>query len=187
MLCHGSAGTGREGSQVPVYSLGDLRPEIDPTAFVHPDAVIIGRVRVHAEASVWPGAVLRGDYGSIEIGARTSVQDGSVLHATEEHPTVVGADCVVGHAVHMEGCRVSDRCLIGSNSTVLHLVTIEPEVVVAAGAVVTPGTHVPSNALMAGVPARLVARNRSFDQFRDTVAQYVGNARRYRESLRLLG
>ncbi|HEY9474594.1 MAG TPA: gamma carbonic anhydrase family protein [Mycobacteriales bacterium] len=171
---------------MPVYSLGDLRPEIDPTAFVHPDAVIIGSVRLHADVSVWPGAVLRGDYGSIVVGERTSVQDGSILHATEEHPTIIGSDCVVGHAVHLEGCRISDRCLIGSNSTVLHLVTIESEVVVAAGAVVTPGTHVPSNALMAGVPARVVARDRSFDQFRDIVTEYVGNARRYEESLRLL-
>ena len=87
-----------------VYALGDKVPEIHPEAYVHPDAVVIGAVVLGPEASVWPGAVLRGDDGAIRIGARTSIQDGSVLHCTEHLDTVVGDEAVVGHMVHLEGC-----------------------------------------------------------------------------------
>ena len=169
---------------MPIYSLDDVRPVIHPTAFVHPAAVVIGSVTIGAEASVWPGAVLRGDYGFITVGERTSVQDGSVLHATQEHPTVIGADCVIGHTAHLEGCLVEPRCLIGSQSAILHDVTIASESVVAAGAVVTPGTQVPAHSLVAGVPARVVKQDRSYEQFQDTVEQYVRNARRYAKSMR---
>ena len=105
---------------MPIYALGDDEPDIHPTAFVHPDAVVIGRVRIGAEASVWPCAVLRGDHGTIEVGARTSVQDGTVVHTNVDWPTLIGADCVVGHNVHVEGCSIGDRCLIGSGSIVLN-------------------------------------------------------------------
>ena len=88
---------------VPIYALGDLEPTIHPDAFVHPDAVIIGDVRIGAESSIWPGAVLRGDDGHIVIGDRPSIQDNCVLHTTPLWPTVVGDDCVVGHIVHLEG------------------------------------------------------------------------------------
>src|SRR5688500_3815504 len=101
-----------------IYALGDVTPTIDPTAYVHPDAIVIGDVRLGPQASVWPCAVLRGDHGHITVGARTSVQDGSVLHTTEEWPTIVGADCVIGHLVHIEGATIADRVLIGSGSTV---------------------------------------------------------------------
>ena len=103
-----------------IYALGDLEPQIDASAFVHPDAVVIGAVRIGPEASIWPTAVLRGDFGRIDIGARTSIQDGTVLHTTETWSTLVGDDCVVGHNVHAEGCRIGDRCLIGSGSVVLN-------------------------------------------------------------------
>ena len=82
---------------MPLYALDDLAPQISPSAHVHPDAVVIGDVRIGDEASVWPGAVLRGDHGWISVGARTSIQDGTVVHTTAEWPTIVGADCVVGH------------------------------------------------------------------------------------------
>src|SRR5688572_15118345 len=85
---------------MPVYRLGDAVPSIDPTAYVSPEAVIIGDVVLGPEASVWPCAVLRGDTGTIRIGARTSIQDGAVLHTTREHPTVVGDDCTIGHLAH---------------------------------------------------------------------------------------
>jgi len=102
-----------------------LRPrrpsaEHPPDAFVHPDAVVIGDVRIGSESSVWPGAVFARDYGTIIIGARTSIQDGTVVHAVEAFPTVVGDDCVIGHIVHLEGCVIHDRALVGSGSVVLH-------------------------------------------------------------------
>ena len=82
---------------MPLYALDDLVPQISPSAYVHPDAVVIGDVRIGDEASVWPGAVLRGDHGWISVGARTSIQDGTVVHTTAEWPTTVAAYCVVGH------------------------------------------------------------------------------------------
>ena len=88
-----------------VYALGDAEPEIHPTAFVHPDAVVIGMVTIGAESTIWPSAVLRGDYGRIDVGERTSIQDGTVVHATAECFTVIGSRCVVGHLAHLEGAR----------------------------------------------------------------------------------
>ena len=112
---------------MPIYALGEFEPAIHESAFVHPDAVVIGRVSIGPEASVWPCAVLRGDHGRIEVGARTSVQDGTVVHCTHEWPTLIGADCVVGHNAHLEGCVVGDGCLIGSGSITLNRVTVGAE------------------------------------------------------------
>src|ERR1700749_3465882 len=117
---------------MPIYALGDADPEIHETAFVHPDAVVIGRVGIGPEASVWPCAVLRGDHGRIEVGAVTSVQDGTVVHCTHEWPTLIGADCVVGHNAHLEGCVVQDGCLIGSGSVTLNRGTGRGGAIVAA-------------------------------------------------------
>ena len=105
---------------VTIYALDDDEPEIDELAYVAPDAVVIGRVKLGPQASVWPCAVLRGDHGTITIGARTSVQDGTVVHTTARFPTVIGDDCVVGHNAHLEGCVVESGCLIGSGSVTLN-------------------------------------------------------------------
>ena len=137
-----------------VYALGDQVPDIHPTAYVHPGATVIGSVTLGEGATVWPGAVLRGDYGAISVGARTSVQDGTVVHTTEEWPTVIGADCVVGHNAHLEGCVIEDRCLVGSGSVVLNRARVETRAVVGAGAVVTEGAVVPSGHTALGVPAK---------------------------------
>src|SRR5262245_29983731 len=116
-----------------VYALGDLVPQVHADAYVHPEAVVIGAVHIGAGASIWPAAVLRGDFGRIEIGRLSSIQDGTVVHTTAEWPTVVGSECVVGHNAHLEGCRIGDGCLIGSGSTVLNRVVVEPGGGVAAG------------------------------------------------------
>ncbi len=99
---------------MPIYQLGDRVPTIDPTAYIHPEAVIIGDVTVGALATVWPSAVLRGDYGTIVIGDRSSVQDGTVIHAGPGFPTMVGEGCVIGHLAHLEGCTLEDDSLVGS-------------------------------------------------------------------------
>ena len=171
---------------MPIYALGDLEPRIDASAYVHPDAVVIGDVHLGPESSVWPGAVLRGDYGRITIGARTSVQDGSVLHATATHPTVVGSDCVIGHNVHLEGCTIEDRVLVGSGSVVMHDVVARSGSVVGAGAVVHKGMELPAGAMALGVPARVKPAAVRRDFTTTTSALYVGNARRYALELRRL-
>lgn len=169
---------------MPIYALGDRVPTIHPDAFVHPDAVIIGDVRIGADSSIWPGAVLRGDYGTVIVGERSSIQDGAVVHAVAQYPTVVGNDCVVGHLAHLEGCVVHDHSLIGSGSIVLHEVVIESGATVAAGAVVRNRTHVPANALVVGVPGEIRLGASSPESIVVNAAMYVENARRYKSELR---
>lgn len=173
---------------MPLYAIGDLTPTIDPSAYVHPDAIIIGDVTLGAEASVWPGAVLRGDMGRIVVGARTSIQDNTVLHTTQEWPTIVGAECVVGHIAHLEGCRIGDRCLIGSGSVVLNRAEIGDGCVVGAQALVAEGTTAPSGTMLLGVPARPrpIDADTQAKWIEFGVGEYRHNARVYRSWLRLL-
>ena len=169
-----------------VYALGDRTPQIADDAYVHPAATVIGDVRIGAGASVWPSAVLRGDYGTIVVGERTSIQDGTVVHATHDKPTTIGADCVVGHLAHLEGCTVEDRCLVGSGSVVLHDAVVRSGALVAAGAVVGNRTEVPAHAMALGVPAKMRLDAVPDGVFEDAVAMYVANGRHYREQLRQL-
>ena len=169
-----------------LYALGDRVPTIHPEAFVHPDAVVIGDVHVGAQASIWPGAVLRGDYGTILVGERTSIQDGTVVHAVAEFPTVVGASCVIGHIVHLEGCVIHDGALVGSGSVVLHHAHVHTGATVAAGAVVRNRGVVPPGALAVGVPAIIKEGGSDEAAIAEAVALYVANARRYQSELRLL-
>lgn len=173
-----------KGQAMPVYALGDLVPQIHPEAFIHPDATVIGQVSIGAGSTVWPGAVLRGDYGRITVGERTSIQDGTVVHATEELETKIGSNCVVGHIAHLEGCTVQDGCLIGSGSVVLHRVVVCSGALVAAGAVVSPGTQVPARAMALGVPAKIRPEAVAPGSFTDAVSRYVANGTRYAAELR---
>ena len=169
---------------MPVYALGPDEPSIDPTAFVHPDAVVIGAVTIGAQASIWPGAVLRGDHGGrIEIGARTSVQDGTVLHTTAEWPTVIGPDCVVGHNAHLEGCTVEERCLIGSGSVTLNRAVVRAEAVVGAAALVPEDFEVPSHTMALGVPAKLRKVGIEPEWIDYAVRSYIDAGARYRREL----
>lgn len=169
---------------MPIYALGDAEPDIDPTAYLHPDAVVIGRVRIGAESTVWPSAVLRGDDGPIFIGAQTSIQDGTVVHTTAQFPTTVGDRCVIGHNVHLEGCVVEDDSLVGSGSVVLHQAVVRSGALVGANALVPGGMEVPSGAMALGVPATLREGTVEPGRFRPAVESYVDRGRRFRESLR---
>ena len=140
---------------MPIYALGDSSPSIHASAFVHPDAVVIGDVTIGAGASIWPCAVLRGDSGPIRIGERTNVQDGAVIHTAAHLPTVIGDDCVIGHLAHLECCTVEDICLIGSNSVVLHEARVESTALVGASALIPNRMIVPAGALAVGVPAKI--------------------------------
>jgi carbonic anhydrase/acetyltransferase-like protein (isoleucine patch superfamily) len=170
-----------------VYALGDKVPRIDATAFVHPDATVIGDVIIGPESTIWPRAVLRGDYGTITVGARTSVQDGSVIHATERDPTFIGDDCVIGHLVHIECCTIEDRALVGSGSIVLHRAIVRTEAVVGAAALVPNDMEVPSRAMALGVPARIKPDSVDAESLIARGARnYVRNGHVYREQLRRL-
>jgi carbonic anhydrase/acetyltransferase-like protein (isoleucine patch superfamily) len=171
---------------VPVYALGDKVPEIHESAYVHPDAVVIGSVHIGAEASIWPGAVLRGDDGDIFIGARTSIQDGCVLHCTETWPTVVGDEVVVGHIVHLEGCTIEDRALVGNGSVVLHRAVVRTNALVGSNAVVPADMEVPSGAMALGVPARIRPDCVHPDMIHWAMQSYVDRAAYYRQNLRVI-
>jgi carbonic anhydrase/acetyltransferase-like protein (isoleucine patch superfamily) len=167
---------------VPIYALGDRVPEIDPEAFVHPDAIVIGDVRLAAGASIWPAAVARGDFGRIEVGEGTSIQDGTVLHATHDWPTLIGRRCIVGHNAHLEGCTVGDGCLIGSGSIVLNRCVVEDGAAVAA--LVPEGTTVPTGQMAVGIPARLRPASAIQAGIGAGSWEYVEMARRYKAGLR---
>lgn len=171
---------------MPIYALGDLEPDIHPSAYVHPDAVIIGDVRLGARSSVWPGAVLRGDGGSIRIGERTSVQDNAVLHTTPEFPTVVGDGCVLGHLVHLEGCTIEDGAMVGNAAMVLHRAVVRSGAVVAANSVVLNDVEVPSGALAAGSPAVIKPGRARREDIESGARHYVDRIATYRDGLRRL-
>ena len=171
---------------MPIYALGSRTPTIHHDAFVHPDAVVIGDVRIGAESSIWPSAVLRGDYGTIIVGERTSIQDGAVVHAVAEFPTVIGNDCVIGHLAHLEGCTIHDRALVGSGSIVLHRANVHSGATVGAGAVVRNRMDVPAKALAVGVPAQIRLDASSEELIIASAAVYVENTRRYKNELRLI-
>ena len=169
---------------MPIYALGEQVPDIDATAYVHPDAVVIGSVTIGAHSSVWPNAVLRGDDGEIQIGARTSIQDCSVLHTTTDDPTVVGDECVIGHIVHLEGCIVHDRSMVGNGAIVLHRSVVGTGAIVAANSVVLYDIDIPPGALAVGSPATIKHDRARMADILDGVERYVARAARFRDQLR---
>ena len=169
---------------MPIYALGDQVPTIDASAYVHPDAVIIGSVTIGPESSVWPNAVLRGDDGEIRVGARTSIQDCTVLHTTVDDPTVVGDECVIGHIVHLEGCIVRDRAMVGNGAIVLHRSVVGTGAIVAANAVVLYDVDVPPGALAVGAPATIKPDRARMEEITRGVGTYVARAHRFRRELR---
>lgn len=168
-----------------IYALGDAVPTIHPDAYVHPEATVIGNVTIGAGSNIWPQAVLRGDYGFIRVGERTSIQDGAVIHCTVELPTVIGNDCVIGHLAHLECCTVEDGSLVGTNSVVLHRAIVRSGALVGASALVPNGMEVPSKAMALGVPAKLRLDAVDPEQMILSNARgYVRNAIRFKETLR---
>lgn len=169
-----------------IYALGDASPTIHPDAFVHPDAVVIGSVRIGAESSVWPGAVIRGDDGEIVIGERTSIQDGTVVHTTSWSPTTIGNDCLVGHIAHLEGCILEDFSQVSSGAIVLHRVRVGRGAIVAANAVVLNDMEVPPGALAVGAPAVIKPDRAKFEAIELGVKAYTDRVLRYKQDLRRL-
>jgi carbonic anhydrase/acetyltransferase-like protein (isoleucine patch superfamily) len=129
------------------------RPRVAESAFVAPTAVLIGDVQIGEESSIWFGAVLRGDNGPIRVGARTSIQDNSVIHVSSGNQTIIGDDCTVGHCVMMEDCVIENGALVGSNSVVLNAAVVGSKALIGAGSVVATGAQIPPATLAAGAPA----------------------------------
>lgn len=160
-------------------------PALRETAWVAPGATVVGDVRLGERASVWYGAVLRGDTEPITIGDHTNIQDGAVLHADPGFPATIGSGCVVGHKAIVHGATVEDGCLIGMNATVLNGARIGEGSVVGAGAVVPEGREFPPRSLILGIPAKQIGEV-SEDQLREIergAAEYVERAAAHRSSL----
>ncbi len=174
---------------MPLYALGNLVPQVHPTAFIHPEATIIGQVTLGAGVTIWPAVVLRGDYGAIEIGNDVAVQDGTVVHGNVAQATTVASGCIIGHLAHIEGCTIGEECLIGSGSVVMAGARVGPRAVVGAGAVVRRGTQVPEGAVALGVPARIregARRPAALEAFKAAVRRHAQLGERYRQELRLI-
>jgi carbonic anhydrase/acetyltransferase-like protein (isoleucine patch superfamily) len=170
---------------MPVYALGDRVPTIDPTAYLHPECVVIGGVTIGAGSTIWPCAVIRADDEDIFIGARTSIQDGSVLHTTIGMPTTVGDGCVIGHMVHLEGCIIEDGALVGNGSVVLHGAVVRTGGLVGSNAVVPNRMEVPGGMMALGVPAKLRPASAHQELMIASAADsYAARGGRYRAELR---
>ena len=171
---------------MPIYALGSQQPTIDSSAYVHPDAVIIGSVFIGPNSSVWPTAVLRGDDGEIHVGARTSIQDGTVVHTTLEWPTRVGDDALVGHLAHLEACIIENGAQVSSGAIVLHRARICTGAIVAANSVVLNDTLVPAGALAAGSPAVIKEGRARSAEIAYGAQNYVARTARFKRELRRL-
>ncbi len=168
-----------------IYRLGDRQPDIAEDAWIAPDAQVMGDVVLGPRASVWFGAVLRGDTERLTIGAMTNIQDNSVLHTDAGYPLVIGTGCTVGHRAMLHGCTLEDNVLIGMGATVLNGARIGAGSLIGAGALITEGKQIPPGSLVMGSPGRVV---RELDA--DTIARlelsarhYAANAARFREEL----
>jgi carbonic anhydrase/acetyltransferase-like protein (isoleucine patch superfamily) len=170
-----------------IYQLDDAVPQIAASAWVADSASVIGRVRMEEGASVWYGAVLRGDNDLIHLGRNTNVQDGSVLHTDTGFALTLGNDVTVGHQAMLHGCSIGDGTLIGIQAVVLNGAKIGRNCVVGAGALVTKGKEFPDGSLIVGSPARLVRRLEP-EQFEAHQAEhYVEQTRRHRGGIKRIG
>ena len=161
---------------------GGVRPQLGARVFLAETAAVIGDVAIGEDSSIWYGTVLRGDVMPIRVGARTSVQDGTVVHVTAGVAgATIGDDCTIGHAAIIHACTIEDRCLIGMGAILLDGARVGRGSLVGAGALVTPGTDIPAGSLVLGAPAKV--KRPINDQEREQIAygahHYVELARRY--------
>ena len=170
--------------------LGDRRPSFEGSGhYVAPGAALIGDVVLGDSASIWFGAVLRGDNDRIRVGARSNIQDGCVLHTDEGLELVVGDGVSVGHRAVLHGCRIGNRCLIGIGSIIMNGARIGPDTIVGAGSLVTENKRFPEGVLVLGSPARVVRElgPGELQSVENAAARYVEKARQFTVATRLEG
>jgi carbonic anhydrase/acetyltransferase-like protein (isoleucine patch superfamily) len=166
-----------------IRSFRGRKPQIAASAYVDPQAVVIGDVTIGADSSVWPCVVIRGDVNFIRIGARTNIQDGSVLHVMRDtHPLILGDSVTIGHGVVLHGCTIESRCLIGMGSIILNGARIGAGSIVAAGTLVPEGTDVPPGSLFMGHPGKF--RRALTDADQTSIDAYAERYVEYKEAYR---
>ncbi|MEQ6203375.1 gamma carbonic anhydrase family protein [Sulfitobacter sp. HNIBRBA2951] len=141
---------------MPLYALADIRPDVDATAWVAPDANVIGNVRLAAKSSVWFGCTLRGDNELISVGEGSNVQENCVFHTDPGCPLTIGVNCTIGHKVMLHGCTIGDNSLIGMGATVLNGAVIGKNCLIGAGALITENKVIPDGSLVMGAPGKVV-------------------------------
>ena len=169
-----------------IYQLDDHRPQVHESAWVADSAQVMGAVTLHADASVWFAATVRGDTEHITIGEGSNIQDGSVLHADHGLPLTVGKHVTVGHKVMLHGCTIGDESLIGIGAVVLNGAKIGKNCLVGAGSLVTEGKEFPDGSMIMGTPAKVVRQltPEQIEGLRRSAQHYVENARRFKAGLK---
>jgi carbonic anhydrase/acetyltransferase-like protein (isoleucine patch superfamily) len=159
-------------------------PTLHSRSYVAPTAALIGEVTLAEEASVWFGAVLRGDVAPVRVGPRSNVQDNCVLHGEADTPTILGADCTLGHGAIVHGAHLGDRVLVGMGAVVLSRAVIGDDVIIGAGAVVPEGSVIPAGVLVLGVPGKVIRPLTSDERARITgsAARYLAHSAAYRDA-----
>jgi carbonic anhydrase/acetyltransferase-like protein (isoleucine patch superfamily) len=168
-----------------LYRIGDVEPQLGDSAWAAPSADLIGDVRLGARASVWFGAVLRGDNTPLILGDETNFQDGAIGHSDAAFPLTVGARVTVGHQAILHGCTIADDCLVGMGARILNGAMIESECIVGAGALVTEGKRFERGSLIVGAPARAVRQLTDEERrlLRESASHYAEKAQRYATEL----
>lgn len=171
-----------------IYSLDGIAPQIAASAWVAPDANLIGKIVVEDEASIWFGATLRGDNEEIRVGRGSNVQENCVLHTDMGFPLVIGADCTIGHKAMLHGCVIGEGSLIGMGATVLNGARIGKGCLIGAGALITEGKEIPDGSLVMGAPGKVVRQldEAGLARLRASAAGYRANARRFAAGLRAI-
>jgi carbonic anhydrase/acetyltransferase-like protein (isoleucine patch superfamily) len=172
-----------------IYRLGEDSPHIPPSAYVAPEATVIGRVTLGERASVWPGAVIRGDDDTITVGDNSNIQDGAVLHVDPGCPMTIGASVTVGHQATLHGCTIGEGTLIGLQAIVYNRAVIGRDCLVAAGAVITEGKVFPDRSLIVGAPARVhrAVTDADLASMRVNVDAYVQRGEAFKTKLSRIG
>ncbi len=166
---------------MPVHALGSKKPKVHPSVMVAPTATIIGSVTIGPNTSVWPGAVLRGDYGWIRVGANCSIQDNAVVHCSADDPGIIGSGVTVAHNAIIHACRIGDECLIGAGAIVFDGAKIGKHSILGVGAVVSERKTIPARSVAVGVPAKVIRQTTPKDvvNIRQSYKAYVEMAQRY--------
>ena len=169
-----------------IWQLDGLAPQIHPTAWIAPGAQVIGKVHLMENASVWFGAVIRGDTESITVGEGSNIQENVVLHTDYGYPLTIGAGCTIGHKAMLHGCSIGDNSLIGMGAAVLNGAVIGRDCLIGAGALVTEGKVIPDGSLVMGAPGRVVRQldTAGIERLRASALHYQDNARRFRAGLK---
>ena len=173
---------------MPLYQLDDARPQMpeDGRYWVAPTACLIGKVILHEDASIWFGAVLRGDNEALTVGARSNIQEGSTLHTDMGFPLEIGADCTIGHNVILHGCTIGDNSLVGMGAVVLNGAKIGKNCLIGAKALIPEGKEIPDNSLVVGMPGKVIRMldQEAADKLTKSATHYVENWQRFASGLK---